>query len=103
MKYFLSFRAHADVLDIFAYLAKETSISTADGFLTNLQATLDQLATFPNIGARRTYENQMIKNVRIFPVKKFRHYLVFFRSTAEDIEVIRVVHGSRDLPALFGE
>jgi toxin ParE1/3/4 len=37
--------------------------------------------------------------LRYFPVK---NYLILYRQLADGVEIMRVVHGSRDLGALFG-
>ena len=37
----------------------------------------------------------------MLPVRKFDNYLIFYRSTPEGLEIVRVVHGARDLPSLF--
>lgn len=101
MKYYLGVRARSDTLDIFAYLTQETSISIADDFLADLEETLKLLCDFPQMGTRRTYKNQRLKDIRMFPVRKFKKYLIFFKRTNEGVEVVRVLHGARDLPALF--
>ncbi|MGH9438287.1 MAG: type II toxin-antitoxin system RelE/ParE family toxin, partial [Terriglobia bacterium] len=36
-----------------------------------------------------------------FPVKDFPKYLIFYRPIRDGIEVVRVIHGARDIPALF--
>lgn len=41
--------------------------------------------------------------MRMFPVKKFDNYLIFYQSTEEEVLVVRVLHGARDIAALFEE
>jgi plasmid stabilization system protein ParE len=38
--------------------------------------------------------------VRVYPLpRRFRNYLVFYRTTSDGIEILRVLHGARDLGA----
>lgn len=39
----------------------------------------------------------------MFPVKKFENYLIFYQATAEELLIVRVLHGARDMVALFEE
>jgi plasmid stabilization system protein ParE len=44
------------------------------------------------------------KGLRFYPLKKFENYLMFYRTVEEEevVEIVRIVHGARDLPRLFG-
>ncbi len=39
--------------------------------------------------------------MRGWRVRGFDNYLIFYRPLAQDIDVLRVVYGTRDLPGLF--
>jgi len=38
-----------------------------------------------------------LKGIRFFPVKQFRNYLVYYRETAQGIEIIRVLHAHMNI------
>ena len=57
----------------------------------------------PGIGAEFEHDHPALAGVRFFPVSRFRNYLVFYRPVADGIEVIRVVHGARDIDTIFRE
>jgi len=40
---------------------------------------------------------------RVFPVRGFGKHLVFYRPVEDGIEILRVIHGARDIEALFEE
>ncbi|MEX1025024.1 MAG: type II toxin-antitoxin system RelE/ParE family toxin [Planctomycetota bacterium] len=44
-----------------------------------------------------------LAGLRSFPVKGFDKHLIFYRSTEHGIEVLRVLHGARDLGTIFEE
>ena len=55
------------------------------------------LGTHPSAGRRR---DDLRPGIRSFPVGS---YLVLYRIDGDDVVVQRIVRGSRDLDALFGE
>ena len=41
--------------------------------------------------------------MRSWAVSGFENYLIFYRPQSEGIEVVRFVHGARDIPSLLDE
>jgi toxin ParE1/3/4 len=79
-------------------------IRTADRFLAAAESTFQRLAGMPGIGTRYELENAAFGELRFFPVSsRFKKYLVFYRAVADGIEIARVLHGARDLPAILAE
>ncbi|MYL85219.1 type II toxin-antitoxin system RelE/ParE family toxin [Desulfovibrio aerotolerans] len=89
-------RAKSDLIDIWDYIA-EDSEERADSFVAKIHEKFLLLAGRPVIGRVR---DELEKNIRSFPIGK---YIIFYRPIADGIEVVRVLHGSRDLDALFDE
>jgi toxin ParE1/3/4 len=56
----------------------------------------------PEIGASRMFRNPRYAYVRIWRVKGFERYLIFYRPLNDGIEVLRVIHGARNVEELFG-
>ncbi len=46
-------------------------------------------------------ENDDITNIRKWTVKGFKKYLIFYRYDDEIIEILRVIHASRDYEPLL--
>lgn len=91
--------ALADIEDIAAWFDRAV---TADRFLDAVQATLQRLARHPLSGRRRTFRNRLLRGIRSFRVAGFPDVLVFYRVTDETIDVLRVLHGARDVDPLLG-
>lgn len=96
--------AERDLLDIASYIALD-SLRNAERFLAHASETFQTLADMPGIGTACQFPHSPLKDIRRWPVKRFESYLVFYRPADGEaaIEVIRVVHGARDLPELFGD
>lgn len=88
-------RSKQDYVDIWSYIAADNQ-AAADRLIEKLDAALDLLATAPGLGPRR---EEFGSGIHSFPVG---HYLIFYRPIEDGIELIRVLHGARNLPSIFG-
>jgi toxin ParE1/3/4 len=59
------------------------------------------LASQPGIGVAKDFGNPIFAGMRMWRLKGFEEYLIFYRPIQSGIEVMRVVNGSRDLPIMF--
>jgi len=83
-----------DYRDIWRYIASDNP-DAADRLLELIDSKLMLYASFPKMGTQR---DQFSKGLRSFHVG---NYVVFYRPIADGIELVRVLHGNRDLRALF--
>jgi toxin ParE1/3/4 len=95
-------KALEDVSEITLYIASG-SLRAAEGFREALEHAYSTLEGLPHIGALRSFGHPRLFDVRMWPIPKFEKYLLLYRVHADTIEIVRVVHGARDLPALFEE
>jgi toxin ParE1/3/4 len=89
-----------DLVGAIAYLA-ERSEAAARRFRTEAEATFQRLAGMPGLGTRYQPDDPASDELRFFPVSRFSKYLVFYRPVADGIEVVRVLHGARDIGAIL--
>jgi toxin ParE1/3/4 len=88
--------AEQDLGDIWDY-ATESSLERADGLLDLIYEKCQRLAEYPEMGRAR---HELLVNLRSFTVK---NYVIFYQPTADGIEVLRVLHGARDIHLVFDE
>jgi len=93
-------QARTDVTELGNYLAQR-SRRVAARFLAAVANTLAELAESPDIGHPITLENLTNLEIRAWPIKKFPKYIVFYRTAGGNIDVVRILHGARDLEAAF--
>jgi toxin ParE1/3/4 len=55
----------------------------------------------PRIGKSVDFVSDRMGEVRQWRIKNFQDYLVFYRVQDEQIEILRVLHGSRDLEGIL--
>lgn len=101
-KVFLTPLAQQDLVNQGQYLAEE-SIEVSDRFLSAIQATFSQIIQMPRIGSPRQYRDPRLTGIRMWPVKGFENHLIFYRAQEKYIEVIRILHGARDIDVIFQE
>ena len=93
--------AKRDIIEHFVFIAEAGGLETAERFLDSVSNTLEELARMPRMGVLRRFRNPSFGDVRMWRVKDFRKYLIFYRLLGDGIEVLRVLHGARDIESLF--
>ena len=87
-------RAEEDLIDIWLYIAHD-DVRAADRLLDEIEEKFSLLAGQPLLGRARP---DIAQELRYLPV---RRYLILYRKITDGIEVVRVVHGARDVRALM--
>ena len=91
-----------DLIDLATYIAQD-NMNFSDKFLTAAEETFKQLAQTPKMGKVREFDNPNLADVRQQPIKGFKNYLVFYLTKDSDVEILRVLHGRRDIDAILNE
>ena len=56
------------------------------------------LSRMPGIGSSRYAEIPLVHGIRMLAIKDFENYLLFYLEHEDCVDVIRVLHGARDIP-----
>ena len=94
-------KADQDLDDQAYYYATNASPEVAHRFLLAADETLALLADQVQIGWKPKLSHPELEGVRVFRVKGFARILILYRPIDDGIEVLRFIHGSRDLYALL--
>jgi toxin ParE1/3/4 len=86
--------AQTDILDIWDFIADD-SVVAADRWVDDLDTHFRVLAAQPMMGQAR---DDLAPGVRSFPIGR---YVVFYVPLVDGIDVVRVLHGARDIDATF--
>jgi toxin ParE1/3/4 len=92
----ISGHARADLQEIRDHIAKDNP-GAARRVVLRLRAKARTLTETPGMG--RSREGDLRPNLFSFPVGK---HVLFYRPQPGGIVLVRVIHGARDLPAIFG-
>ena len=92
----LTDRAEADLEECWLYIARDDPRS-ATRFIETILQKCELLAEQPGIGRGRS---DLSSDLRSFVVGR---YLILYRPIEDGIEVVRVLHGARNIEALLKE
>jgi toxin ParE1/3/4 len=81
-----------DLSASYGYLA-DLSPAAAERLLDEVERTVALIQRVPMIGRRRP---ELSPGMRSFKIRRFRH-LIFYRLEADQIVLVRLLHGSRDI------
>lgn len=91
-RYVLSQQADADIEEIFDHTRKEFGLDQAVKYLLEFEELFSMLVKHPNLGRDRPEIKAGLKSIA-----KSSH-VVFYRKMPDYIRIVRVLHGSRDIP-----
>ena len=94
-------RARLDLLDQFLYLAEQATVAVAERYYAAVNRTCARLAGQTLSGTLYDSGVARLEGMRRVPVSGFGAYLVFYVPRGKGIEVVRVLHGARDIEHLF--
>lgn len=90
-----------DISEILDYLDANASPAVALRFYEAVQNSVNSISETPGIGALRNFSRPALQGMRMLVISDFSNHLIFYQEASEAIEVVRVLDGRRDLPALF--
>jgi len=93
--YTLSPKAKNDISIIFDYTVKEFNFDKAVIYTRDFKEVFNSLLFIPTLGLDRS---EIKKG--LYSISKNKH-VIFYRVFKDSIRIVRVLHGSRDLPKHF--
>ena len=94
MRVFLSDAAKADLISIYSYVA-ERNLAAADAIAEDINIKFDNLKHFPFIGRDRSDFGPNFRSVVA------GYYVIFYIVEADQLTIVRVLDGRRDIDAEF--
>ena len=86
--------ARCDLNEIWEYIG-EDNLDAAERLVERIEELCELLAQRPQLGRRR---EELAPGLRSFPAES---YFIFYQPIPDGIEVVRVLHASRDIDSLF--
>ena len=92
--------ADTDVDELAEHIAS-TSVDQALRFCDAVQSTYALILDAPERWAMYGFAHPRLAELRKLSVIGFSNHLVFYRIDADMVEIVRVLHGARDIPTLL--
>lgn len=99
--YVLRPKADEDLDQQAYYVATEASTEAGHRFLVAAHETFALLSTQPQMGWHVRVRHPRLASLRVFRIYGFEQMLVLYQPLRSGVEIVRVVHGSRDLAAFL--
>lgn len=91
-------QAKRDIDEALGYYLNEGADAAALGLIDTLEQAYAHIALHPATGSMQYAHELNLPSLRFWPLKRFP-YLVFYVEHETHIDVWRVPHGKRDIPA----
>ena len=95
-KFEFSTDALTDLEEIWLHISDDSE-EHADKVLRQITDKFERILEFPQMGKER---NDLLLGLRSFPVGK---YIIFYQETDFGLEIVRIIHGSRNIEQVFDE
>jgi toxin ParE1/3/4 len=89
-----------ELVEISFHIALDNEDAAQD-FLNSCDETFQFLAANKNVGTIKNFENSLFSGVRMWRVKGYEKYLIFYQPFADGIRILHIVHGARNYNLLF--
>ena len=96
-------RSLQDVDEVAAYIGADHSHAQLR-FLDTVEEAIKLLAERPSVGQLRgDVRNPRLRGLRSWTIRSFENYLIFYRIDDSNIEIVRVLHGARNLGTILAD
>ena len=89
--------AEADLTEAYLYIGAD-SPEAADRLLDAVGDAVALLLENPLAGSPREFNSPRARGIRSWSPQGFPDHLLFYKIDGDDIEIVRFLHGARDLP-----
>jgi toxin ParE1/3/4 len=90
--------ARRDLLDHFTFIG-QTNPAAAKRFLRAVGKAMTMLANTPEIAGFWESENPRHADVRVWPIRQFENFLIFYRVRSDGLRILRILHAAQDINA----
>jgi toxin ParE1/3/4 len=96
--------AREDILrQYFYYMVEKDAARAAERFLEAVQSAIEMLCQMPGAGAPKILENRALTGLRSWPIQGFPAMRIYYVQSGDDLRIVRVLHGKRDINPLLEE
>jgi toxin ParE1/3/4 len=92
--------AEEDLTEAYLHIGADSPVA-AERLLDAVEDAVQLLLENPGAGRARRFRAPSARDIRSWGVRGFENYLIFYRTDGRDIEIVRFIHGARDIPRLL--
>jgi toxin ParE1/3/4 len=96
-------RARLDLLEQFVHFGEESGVELAERYVAAVNEICAMLVKQPNAGVAYDSGIAGLQGMRRFPIRGFENYQLFYIPRPGGIDVVRILHGARDIDSILSE
>jgi plasmid stabilization system protein ParE len=94
--------ARDDIIRQFRYyLVDRDKPEVANRFLEAVDKSVEKILRTPNAGVPKHLSNPSLAGLRSWPVEEFEDIRIYYLAQGDEVRVIRVLHGKRDIARIL--
>ncbi|MGH9470867.1 MAG: type II toxin-antitoxin system RelE/ParE family toxin [Terriglobia bacterium] len=94
--------ARDDIIRQFRYYLIDRNLpEVANRFVEAIEKTIGQILRMPNAGMPKHLPNESLSGLRSWPVEEFEDIRVYYLAQGNEVRVIRVLHGKRNIARIL--
>lgn len=93
--------ARTDILRQVGYYGDLERPDVALRFLQAVQGSIDHLVPVPFAGSPKHFDHSALQGLRTWPVKGFEDFRIYYLVKGDDLTILRILHGRRDIAAIL--
>lgn len=90
-----------DLTELVDHFLETAGSAVALRFVDSAERAFDQLAAMPGLGALLGLDELPYEDIRRWHIDGFGSLMILYREVADGVEIVRVLHTARDIPALL--
>ena len=91
-------QANLDIEEALVHYLESQAQSAVPGFIDAVEQAYAHISRYPGTGSQRYAHELNLPGLRFWPLGQYPH-LVFYMECPDHIDVWRILHGQRDIPA----
>lgn len=95
--------ARADIVRQIGYFIDIGQDHVADRFLAATRAAIEHVSHTPHAGAPRPMKNPLLAGLRTWPIEGFDDMKIYYRVGRDELMIVRILHGRRDIERILGQ
>ena len=96
MQVVFSQAAKQDLLDIWVYIASQSSQTIADRIYDHISQTCSLLSEYPELGRERPEIADLARSIVV------ERWLILYQLSDNRVQIVRILDGSRDIKNIWG-
>ena len=94
--------ARQDILRQFSYyLIEQAAAAAVEKFLDAIERAIELLSQFPTAGNPKSFKNPRLAGLRSLGVRGFPAIRIYYLVAEDELRIVRVLHGKRDINPLL--